>query len=47
MSTYYPTSEQHTWLGGDSFYTGQAGNVKLSDWFRNVLEGKPAIHAGH
>ena len=47
MSTYYPTSEQHTWLGGDSFYTGQAGNVKLSDWFRNVLKGKPAIHAGH
>jgi hypothetical protein len=47
MSTYYPTSEQHTWLGGDSFYTGQAGDVKLIDWFRNVLEGKPAIHAGH
>jgi hypothetical protein len=47
MSTFYPTSTQHTWLGGDSFYTGQAGAVSLVDWFKNVLEGKPAIHAGH
>jgi hypothetical protein len=47
MSTFYPTSTQHTWLGGDSFYTGQAGGVSMVDWFRNVLENKPAIHAGH
>jgi hypothetical protein len=47
MSTFYPTSTQHTWLGGDSFYTGQAGGVTLVDWIKNVLDGKPAIHAGH
>lgn len=47
MSTLYPSSTQHTWLGGDSFYPGQADGVRLVDWFRNVLEGKPAIHAGH
>jgi len=47
MSTFYPSSTQHTWLGGDSFYTGQAGGVTLVEWFKNVLEGKPAIHAGH
>jgi hypothetical protein len=47
MSTFYPSSTQHTWLGGDGFYTGEAGGVTLVDWFKNVLEGKPAIHAGH
>ena len=47
FSTYYPSSAQHTWLGGDGFYTGSAGNVSLLDWFRGVIEGKPAVHAGH
>jgi hypothetical protein len=47
MSTFYPSSTQHTWLGGDGFYTGQAGGVSLVDWFRGVLAGEPAVHAGH
>ena len=47
MSTFYPSSTQHTWLGGNGFYTGQAGGVRLVDWFRSVLAGEPAIHAGH
>ena len=47
FGTYYPSSTQHTWLGGNGFYTSQAGNVKLVDWFTGVIEGKPPVHAGH
>ena len=47
FSTFYPSSTQHTWLGGDGFYTGTAGDVKLVDWFTGIIEGKPAVHAGH
>jgi len=47
MSTFYPTSTQHTWLGGAGFYTGTAGGVRLVDWFQGVLAGDPAVHAGH
>ena len=47
FSTFYPSSTQHTWIGGDSFYTAMAGDVKMVDWFAGVLQGKPAVHAGH
>lgn len=47
MSTFYPSSTQHTWLGGEGFYTGTAGGVRMVDWFRGVLAGEPAVHAGH
>jgi hypothetical protein len=47
FSTFYPTSTSHTWLGGEAFYTITAGNTKLVDWFKAILEGKPALHAGH
>ena len=30
-----------------SFYTGAAGDVSLVEFFQSVLDGKPAIHAGH
>jgi hypothetical protein len=45
-STFFPAGTQHTWLGSSSFYTGTAGGVTLVDWFRGVLEGKPASHVG-
>lgn len=47
MSTFYPSSTQHTWLGGDGFYTGRAGGVRLVDWFSGVLAAEPSVHAGH
>jgi len=47
FSTYYPSGSQHTWLGGEGFYTSRIGDVSLVDWFRGVIEGKPAVHAGH
>jgi hypothetical protein len=34
-------------LGGDSFYTAMAGNVKMVDWVQGIIDGKPAVHAGH
>jgi hypothetical protein len=47
FSTFYPSSTQHTWIAGDSFYTAMAGDVKMVDWFTGILQGKPAVHAGH
>jgi hypothetical protein len=47
FSTFYPSSMQHTWLGGDGFYTAMAGSVSMVDWFQGILDGKPAVHAGH
>lgn len=47
FSTFYPSSMQHTWLTGDSFYTATAGDVKMVDWVQGILDGKPAVHAGH
>lgn len=47
FSTFYPSSTQHTWLGGDGFYTAKAGDVTLVSWVQGILDGKPAVHAGH
>jgi hypothetical protein len=47
FSTFYPSSTQHTWIASDSFYTATAGDVKMVDWFAGILQGKPAVHAGH
>jgi hypothetical protein len=47
FGTFYPTSTQHTWLYGDSFYTATAGmNVKLVDWVTDIIAGKPGVHVG-
>jgi hypothetical protein len=46
LSTYYPDSTQHTWLGGPSFYTNVTDGVKMVDFVRDVLAGKPAAHVG-
>ena len=46
MSTYYPNSDQHTWLNGATFYTQTTGGVKMVDWFTDVLQGKPATQIG-
>ncbi|MET0384665.1 MAG: pectin acetylesterase-family hydrolase [Polyangiales bacterium] len=47
FSTFYPSDTKHTWLGDNSFYTAVAGDVRMVDWFQGVIEGKPAVHAGH
>ncbi|HEX5660203.1 MAG TPA: hypothetical protein VFX59_23575 [Polyangiales bacterium] len=45
FGTWYPEGTQHTWLYGDSFYTGTIGDKKLVDWGRDILAGKTA-HVG-
>jgi hypothetical protein len=47
FSTFYPSSTQHTWLGADGLYTAMAGSVTLVDWVQGIIDGKPAMHAGH
>jgi hypothetical protein len=47
FSTFYPSSTQHTWLGGDSMYTAMAGSVSMVSWVQGIIDGKPAVHAGH
>lgn len=48
FGTFLPKSTQHTWIGGASFYTASVGEppVKMVDWFKDVLDGKPAVHVG-
>jgi hypothetical protein len=48
FGTFYPSSAQHTWIRGASFYTATAGPDKLRmvDWFHDILSGKSAAHAG-
>jgi hypothetical protein len=48
FGTFYPTSMQHTWIGGASFYTATAGpdKVRMVDWFHDILTGKAAAQVG-
>lgn len=46
FGTFYPQSTTHIWLRDDTFYTIEAGGVRLRDWFANIVEGKAAGHAG-
>lgn len=46
FSTFYPQGTQHTWLKDDSFYEGEAGKVRLVDWFAKILNGEVPGHAG-
>lgn len=46
FSSYYPASEQHTWLESNDFYSAPSGGTRIVDWFKNVLDGKPGTHVG-
>jgi len=46
FSTFYPLGSQHTWLKDDSFYKGEAGTVRLVDWFAKIVNGEVPGHAG-
>ncbi len=46
FGTYLPDGKQHTWIDGDSFYTGVIGNTRLVDWFDDIVEGRSAAHVG-
>jgi hypothetical protein len=49
FSTFYvKNSSQHMWILDSSFYglNATAGGVRLVDWFRAVIEGKPGTHLG-
>jgi hypothetical protein len=46
FSSYYPPGSQHTWLQDDSFYSAPAAGVRIVDWFKNILDGKPGMHVG-
>lgn len=41
--TFYLAGEQHTWIGGDSYYSATSGaNIKLLDWVTDLLDGTVA-----
>ena len=48
FATYLPKSTTHTWISSAAFYTASFGEppVKMVDWFRDVLDGKPPAHVG-
>lgn len=46
FGTYFPPGSQHTWLQGDSFYTGNIGGEKLLDWVTNIINDKGTKHLG-
>jgi hypothetical protein len=46
FGTFFPSSSEHTWLASDSLYSASAGDLKLVDWIRGILQGKTAVHAG-
>lgn len=49
FGTYYPNSEQHTWLT-DLFDVkmddAEVGGVKLWDWVTDIVNGKAPPHVG-
>jgi hypothetical protein len=47
FSTFFvENTSQHMWIADSSFYSARSGGVRMVDWFRGVLEGKPASHLG-
>jgi hypothetical protein len=46
LSTYFPQSNQHTWLYDASLYSCTTSNVRLIDWVSDIVAGKPASHVG-
>jgi hypothetical protein len=57
FGTYYIDSVFHTWIRptplggqpaaqGDSFYDTMVNGVRLVDWFRDIVEGRPPTHVG-
>ncbi|HVZ36349.1 MAG TPA: pectin acetylesterase-family hydrolase [Polyangiaceae bacterium] len=46
FSSYYPESDQHTWIVSQDFYSAPAGGVRIVDWVANMLDDKPGMHVG-
>jgi hypothetical protein len=48
FGTYFPSSMQHTWIGGAALYTETAGDnqQRMVDWFKDILTGKAAAQVG-
>jgi hypothetical protein len=47
FGTFYPAGTEHGWITDPVFYTQTAGaSMKMVDWFRAVLENRPATQLG-
>jgi hypothetical protein len=46
FGTYFPNSDQHTWLMGQSFYDESVSGTKLIDWVSDILNDKGTKHVG-
>jgi hypothetical protein len=44
--TFLVDSEQHTWTATRGFYDARAGETRLVDWVRTLLEGQGPGHVG-
>ncbi len=47
FSTFYPPGTTHTWLASATFYTETVSNVRIVDWFKNIVVGGPAQQIGN
>lgn len=43
---YINNSNTHTWTHADTFYTVTSAGVRLIDWYKDILDGKPAQQVG-
>lgn len=46
FGTFFAPSTNHTWIGGDAFYSTTAEGVKLVDWFAKIVDGESPGHVG-
>jgi Pectinacetylesterase len=46
FGTYFPPGSQHTWLMGDSFYTGTLEGTSLRQWVADIVDEKGTKHVG-
>ena len=49
FSTFYPNSNQHTWLTDlfeVKFNAAEINGVKLTKWVSDIIDGKPSSHLG-
>ena len=44
--SYFVSGTTHTFLGSDLFYTQTVKGVSLTDWVRDMVDGKPAVDVG-
>ena len=46
FGSYIPSSDQHTWLQGASFYSATYGGTKMVDWVSDIINDKGTKHVG-